>query len=399
MLRKRPLPLRRSTFRRITSALTIATVATFGISAPALAQEAGTSASVVLEDESSIVIDGELDDWAQIPATVTVGGPLPSDNPGMNGRLRWQMAADSNTVYFAATITDAMIVAGQHDGAFWMEDSFELYLNFSNDLAATSYGDGISQIRIAAVDIGLTEPTALTLTGVGLEQHEITGFVFETTDGWGTEIAIDVAGLVEPAAGERFGLQVQANGSSGVGRDLKVSWSAADTDDTSFEDPSVFAQGVFVNGVPTDAVTGDSNTASDDQTDAPATVGAADGSGGDDGITGAQEVESIVDGGPEIITADEQRRSLFLAAIASSIAVFFGGLWFERKRKADEARHAARRSAGPTSATAVIESATTVDENDLEALDEDFVIDEAEIDAALESILDEDAPTDGYEDR
>ena len=389
----------RSVLRRAIGSSVVVLLATVGVAGPVLAQEAGTSASVVLEAESSIVIDGALDDWASVPSTVTVDGPLPSDDPGTNGRLRWQVAADPDTLFFAATITDSTIVAGQNDGAFWLEDSLELYLNFSGDLAATSYTDGVSQIRISAVDIGQTDPLALTITGFGHEQHDVSGFVFETDEGWGVEVAVGVTGLAEPAAGERFGLQVQANGSSGEGRDLKVSWSAADTLDTSFEDPSVFAQGVFVNAVVEDAAASsivDTVADNDVGNDAPATIGAA---GDTDGISGAQEVDSIVDGGPEIITADEQRRSLFFAAIASSIAVFFGGLWFERKRRADEARHAARRAAAPKSAVAVIESAKTVDERNLDPIDEDFTIDDAEFDAMLESILDDDAPTDGYEER
>lgn len=363
-------------------------LAVVGTSTAALAQEAGTSASAVFVEDSSIVIDGELDEWANFPAVVTVGGPQPSADPGMNGRLRWQVAADSNTIFFAATITDATIVAGQNGGNYWNEDSLEFYLNLSDDLAATTYGPGISQIRISAVDIGATDPTALTLTGFGLEQHEVTGFVFETNDGWGTEIAVDVSGLLQPSIGERFGLQIQANGSSGGDRDLKVSWSAADLFDTSFEDPSVFAQGVFVSPAATAA-----DTESVAQSNPADTVGAAgaeviDEGGIENDDTEAQEVESIADGGPAVVTGDEQRRSLLIAAVVSSISVFLGGLWFERKRKADEARHRAERKAAPTSGP-VPDAADGVEETSLE-----LEIDDKEFEAMLESILDEDASTD-----
>ena len=351
---------------------------------PALAQVAGTSASVVLATEDAIAIDGQLDDWANIPATVTVGGPQPSTDPGTNGRLRWQVAADPTTIFFAATITDTAIIAGQNGESYWNEDSFEFYLNLSGEVAATSYGPGISQIRISAVDIGGTDPTALTLTGIGLEQHEVTGFVFATDEGWGTEFAVDIAGLYQPAEGERFGLQVQANGSSGGDRDLKLSWSAADTADTSFEDPSVFAQGVFVN-----ALTTESGAA----TDAPASVVAVP----EPAVAGGvQEVESIAANGPEIITADEQRRSLFIAAVVSSIAVFFGGLWFERKRRADEKRHAEKRRAAANEMGLPPAAAEVGAVPESIALSE---IDEEEFKALLGSILDDDAPTDGYEER
>ena len=106
----------------------------------ALAQEAGTTASVVLADDLGIVLDGNLDEWASVPLTTTVSGPLPPTDPAENGRLRWQVAADRSTLYFAATITDANIIAGQHGENYWDEDSIELYVNFSGDLAATTYG-------------------------------------------------------------------------------------------------------------------------------------------------------------------------------------------------------------------------------------------------------------------
>ena len=352
---------------------------------PAFGQEAGTSASVVLVTESSITIDGQLNDWANVPATVTVGGPQPSSDPGTTGRLRWQVAADPTTIFFAATITDAVIVAGEHGESYWNEDSFEFYLNLSDNLAATSYGPGISQIRISAIDIGSADPSTLTLTGIGLDQHEVSGFVFATEEGWGTEFAVDVTNLYEPLEGSRFGLQVQANGSSGGDRDLKLSWSAADTADTSFEDPSVFAQGVFVNALgtesgavePLDTVAAEPEPAASD---------------------GAQEVDSIVPNGPQVITGEEQRRSLFVAAIVSSVAVFLGGLWFERKRRRDEERHAQRRAAanemGLPSAEPQLSAEEFGDSDEIE-----IQIDDAEFEALLGSILDDDAPTDGYEDR
>lgn len=359
-----------SQVRAFATALIILLV-TLGSSGVALAQEAGTSAAVVLSDDAGITIDGQLDEWSDLPAIVTVSGPAPSDDPGANGRLRWQVASDQTTVFFAATITDEVIVAGQNGSNYWNEDSLEFYLNFSGDLAATEYIPGVAQVRIAAVDIGQTDAGALTLTGNGVDQVGVTGFVFETADGWGTEIAIDVSTIATPATGDRFGLQIQANGSSGGDRDLKLSWSARDTEDTAFADPSVFAQGVFTSGVVEAAAGSD---------DAPATVGPAGAGEAAEGLDGAEEVDSIIDGGPEIITGDEQRRSLLIAAVVSSIFVFFGGLFFERKRKADEARHKAEQVAA---AKAAAENAEIEGRELLPA-------DDAEFDAMLGSILDED---------
>lgn len=344
---------------------------TVGLSGVALAQEPGVSASVPLLTSGDIVLDGQLDDWSNIEAIVTVGGPQASPDPGANGRFRWQVAADQSTIYFAATITDEVIVAGQNGENYWNEDSFEFYLNLSGNMAAAQYGPGVSQIRIAAVDIGNTDADALTLTGNGVDQHQVSGSVFATEDGWGAEIAVDISGIAEPAAGGRFGLQAQANGSSGGDRDLKVSWSARDTEDTSFEDPGVFAQGVFVSSLAADQ----STAQQDDETAAP-TVAPAN---------APTEVESIVDGGPEIITGEEQQRSLFIAGIASAIAVGLGGFLFDRKRKADEARFASDRKVittpPPDSAIRGELAAPVSDDEEFEAL--------------MKSILDDDAPTDG----
>jgi len=194
------------------------------------------------------------------------------------------------------------------------------------------------QIRVSPVDIGNVEPTALTLTGTGVEAFPVVGQVFETPDGWGAEIAVDVSALLTPSAGDVIGIQAHLNGSSGNDRDIKVIWSVSDVDDTSFRDPSVFGQGVFV------AQDGSDESAADE------TVGdeTAEREAGDGELTTEDETESTIaevesesPGGDEVITAEEQQRSLLLAAIASSVAVVLGGLWFERKRRSDEARHAA----------------------------------------------------------
>ena len=295
----------------------------------AAAQEAGTSASVVLADDLGISLDGNLDDWVDIPSTTTVSGPLPSADPGANGRLRWQVAADRSTLYFAATITDDNIIAGQHGGDYWNEDSFELYVNFSGDLAATTYGPGISQVRISANDIG-TGGLA-SLSGEGLDQVAVSGVVFATDAGWGTEIAVDVSAIAQPNSGDRFGLQVHANGASTLDRDLKIIWSARDTEDTSFVDPSVFGQGVFIEGTVLQTAETDSSATGEDP---PETIGAAVEDSGE-----VAEVTSIVTDPVETESETNPQRALLYSAIASAIFVFGGGLWIERKRRADEERH------------------------------------------------------------
>ncbi len=321
---------------------------------PANAQEAG-GASVVIVPDGSIIVDGSLDEWVDLEPIVSVDGPQPSTDPDARGRLIWRVAADATTVYFSATVTDDQIVVGDDPDRYWNDDSIEFYLNLSGNLAATSYEPAIAQIRLSPVDIGNPDPAGLTLTGNGADQFPVTGTVFETDDGWGTEIAVDVSLVTTPTNGESLGLQVQLNGSSGSDRDIKVIWSPLDTNDTSFQDPSVFGQAVFV-GLTDEADTG---VAAEETTEPEREVVDPE---LDEAGTSVTEVESETSG--EVITGEEQQRSLLIAAVASSIAVLLGGLWFERKRRTDEARHAA--VAG--SASAALESGEELDDEEYEEL-------------------------------
>ena len=338
----------------------------------AIAQEAGTTASVLLAEDLGIVLDGNLDDWQDIPSTTTVSGPLASPDPATNGRLRWQVAADESTLYFAATITDSNIIAGEHGDEFWNEDSIELYLNFSGDLAATSYGPGVTQVRVSAADIGTGN--LATLSGIDLDQVGVDGSVFATDTGWGTEIAVDVSAIAQPASGDRFGLQVHANGASTLDRDLKVIWSARDTNDTSFEDPSVFGQGVFIEG--TAIATSEPETGANP----PETVGAAIEEPAVVAANEITEVESIVTDPVELDSTTDPRRSLLYSAIASAIFVFGGALLLERKYRKDEEEHRRAKAAKAAAAAAEVSSVE-------ETTDEEFQ-------QMLSSILDDGAPTD-----
>lgn len=299
------------------------------------AQEAGVSASVVVVDEGAISADGDLSEWADLPIIVSVDGTQPSDDPGTRGRLRWQVAADSTTVYLAATVTDDVIFVGDDPSRYWADDSIEFFLNLSGDLTAVDYTAGIAQMRVTPLGLGEADQIPLTLSGTNFEQFPVSGVTFSTEDGWGTELAIDVSEFAAPTVGDRFGIQIHANGSSGEGRDLKVIWSARDQNDTSFEDPSVFGQGVFVSS---DGAVGDADPVSEEGTAEDGLV--------EDAVVAAPspEISELESTGPEIITGEEQQRSLLYAAVASSITVLFAGLWFERKRKKDEAKHQADRS-------------------------------------------------------
>ncbi len=140
---------------------------------------------------------------------------------------------------------DQNIVAGKHGTEFWNEDSMEFYINASDDLNADSYGLKIFQVNINAADIGNTDPNALTITGVFSSDARVSGFVFKTETGWGFEAALDLTDLVEVSHGTEIGFQTQINGATVQDRDVKLIWSKADTDDTSWEHPNLFGRALF----------------------------------------------------------------------------------------------------------------------------------------------------------
>lgn len=297
-------------------------------SGPVVAQdlpvpEPGVVLEVPIVDD--IVVDGDLSDWVAVPLITTTSGP--ADFAG-SGAINWQIAAVGERLVFSALVDDDVIVAGEHGDDYWNEDSVELYVNLSGDPTATTYGPGIGQLTFSPVDIGSADPDALTITGNGAEAFEVTGFVFETSTGWGVEVAVDLTGRLVPADGERFGLQVHANGSNGGDRDTKLIWSLADVDDTSFQDPSVFGTGVFVDQRA--AVAEDSVAASDEVEPETETataeneviVGDAAGASATDDALAAEPLE----------TESEGNRSVLIAAVTAAFLLVVGAILLERRK-------------------------------------------------------------------
>ncbi|MEL6892115.1 MAG: glycoside hydrolase family 9 protein, partial [Actinomycetota bacterium] len=200
-----------------------------------------------------LVLDGSLDDWADLPAVTTTEGPLPSPDPAQTGSLTWSVAAQGSTLYVFATVPDTTLVAGQHGTDYWNEDSIEFYVNASGELDTPSYAPAITQINFSPVDLGNDDPTELTLTGVNAGRADVEGFVFATDDGWGVEATIGLPDTVTAEHGLNLGFQVHANGSTGGDRDTKLIWSVADATDRSYENPSVFGTAVLWDVSITDA--------------------------------------------------------------------------------------------------------------------------------------------------
>jgi hypothetical protein len=193
----------------------------------------------------AITVDGKLDDWANLPVITVDRGPTPSINPAENGSFTYSVAADMTHLFITMQMPDQNIIAGKHGSEFWNEDSMEFYINASGDLNATSYSLKMFQVNINAADIGNTDPDALTITGVFSSDAKVSGYVFKTEDGWGFEAALDLTKLVEVAHGKEIGFQAQINGASVQDRDVKLIWSKADTNDTSWEHPNLFGRALF----------------------------------------------------------------------------------------------------------------------------------------------------------
>jgi glycosyl hydrolase family 9/cellulase-like Ig domain-containing protein/cellulose/xylan binding protein with CBM9 domain len=191
----------------------------------------------------AITLDGKVDDWAGVPSAVVDRGTMLSSKPGENDSFTVAVAADDKNLYVLMTSSDPNIITGQHGTDYWNEDSLEFYVNFSDELNAPAYGDGIYQININPGNIGTTDPTALSFTGVNATASNVQGVAFKTEDGWGFEAAVPLP--FAPEHGKTIGFQAQANGATQLDRDVKLIWSLADTADQSWQNPALFGRGVF----------------------------------------------------------------------------------------------------------------------------------------------------------
>ncbi len=192
-----------------------------------------------------ITVDGNLSDWDGLPSYIVNYGSRPSPDPTEDGSFTYSVAADTDNFYITMQMADKNIIAGKHGAEFWNEDSLEFYINASDDLNARTYGPKIFQVNINAAGIGNTDPDGLTLTGVNSSEIKVRGFVFKTENGWGFEAFVPLKGLLKPAHGLEIGFQAQMNGASVQDRDVKLIWSKADTNDTSWQYPRLFGSAIF----------------------------------------------------------------------------------------------------------------------------------------------------------
>lgn len=206
----------------------------------------GASGEVVyIPFPAEITLDGDLADWDDIPFVTVTTGTMTSADAEENGSFSFAAAADAGSFYITMSSVDQTIITGEHGSDYWNEDSLEFFLNLTDERFRGSYTSGIFQININPGDIGNTDPSDITITGVNGSQSGVEAYVFATENGWGFEAAVPLGTDFQLEHGREIGFQAQANGASSQDRDVKLIWSTADVADRSWSDPSLFGSGIF----------------------------------------------------------------------------------------------------------------------------------------------------------
>jgi GH35 family endo-1,4-beta-xylanase len=192
----------------------------------------------------SITLDGNLSDWENVPRVTVDSGTMPGDG---STSFEYAVAIDDANLYYMANVTDSALVYGQYGvGEWWREDSVEFYLNTTGDLEATSYEPGIVQIGMLAENV--TQPDEPLYGGGNSGDVQVSIVAVETETGYVIEASVplvtDVWHIVPEHMGV-LGFQTHLNGSSSDDRDTKLIWSAADTQDQSWTNPSLFGRLIF----------------------------------------------------------------------------------------------------------------------------------------------------------
>jgi beta-glucosidase len=181
-----------------------------------------------------ITLDGNADDWEGVPRVIMSDGGDPE--------VSFAASADDEFLYFLGDVTDSNIISGEHGADYWNEDSIEFYLNATGDLGLRTYIDGVAQINIPALNIDLPTDEAI-ISGVRGSSANATVAAEATEDGYLVEVAVPLQNDVwniELAHGNAVGFQVHLNGARETSRDTKLIWSLADTNDLSYQNPSLF---------------------------------------------------------------------------------------------------------------------------------------------------------------
>ncbi len=192
----------------------------------------------------TITLDGDLTDWENVSRVMVDKGTM--DGPGAES-YEFAVAVDDTNLYFMANVTDSNVMYGEFGVGDWYQtDSIEFYINATGNLAAASYEPGIVQIGILAENA--TQPAAPLYGGGSSNTIGVNIAATETATGYIIEASVPLVSDIWNITPEHMGVigfQTHLNGSSGSGRDTKFIWSAADTQDQSWTNPSLFGQLIF----------------------------------------------------------------------------------------------------------------------------------------------------------
>ncbi|RMG73113.1 MAG: beta-glucosidase [Chloroflexi bacterium] len=186
----------------------------------------------------TITLDGDIADWEGVPRVLLSGG---------GHSVVFAAAADESFIYVLGDVTDPNIISGEHGENYWNEDSIEFYFNGTGDFTRRSYAPGIAQVTVPALNKDLPPEEAI-ISGIQGNSVGAQVFVTETAEGYRVEMAVPLKNDVwdiTPAHGGIIGFQVHLNATSSGSRDTKLIWSNADTNDQSYQNPSVFGYLMF----------------------------------------------------------------------------------------------------------------------------------------------------------
>ena len=188
----------------------------------------------------SIKLDGDLGDWAGVPrVTMSADVGMPS--------VTFAAAADDTYLYFMGEVQDDKIISGEHGADYWNEDSIEFYLNATGDLTLTSYTKGVAQMTFPPMNAD-SSPEAAVVAGMQGPSANPKVVTVRTASGYVVEVAVPLVQdvwTIKPADGGVLGFQVHLNASESGDRDTKLIWSALDTADASYQNPSLFGELIF----------------------------------------------------------------------------------------------------------------------------------------------------------
>lgn len=195
----------------------------------------------------TITLDGDLSDWENIPRVTVDKGTL--DGPGAES-YEFAVAVDDTNLYFMANVTDSNVQYGEYGVEDWYQtDSIEFYINATGNLAAAAYEPGIVQIGMLAENA--TQPDTPLVGGGSSDTIVVSIAAVESETGYIIEASVPLVSDIWTITPEHMGVigfQTHLNGSSGSGRDTKFIWSAADSQDQSWTNPSLFGQLIFWDG-------------------------------------------------------------------------------------------------------------------------------------------------------